>query len=102
MIHVIATVTLQRNARSAFLEQLQRNVPNVLAEAGCRRYEPAADIPSGLAAQGEPRGDVVTILESWDSIEALQAHLKTPHMAAYRKATEGLVSDVQLQVLQPV
>jgi quinol monooxygenase YgiN len=102
MIHVIASVTLKDNARGAFLEQLHRNVPNVLAEPGCRRYQPAADIASGLTAQGDLRDDVVTILESWDSIEALHRHLKTPHMAAYREATRKLVSDVRLQVLQPV
>jgi quinol monooxygenase YgiN len=34
-------------------------------------------------------------------IAALQAHLKTPHMAAYREEVKDLVDQVSLQVLKP-
>jgi quinol monooxygenase YgiN len=47
------------------------------------------------------REDVVTIVEAWEDLDALQAHLKTPHMAAYREEVKDLVNQVSLQVLKP-
>jgi quinol monooxygenase YgiN len=76
-------------------------VPAVLAEKGCIRYEPTLDIDSGLPPQGAPRADAITLLESWESLPALLAHLKTPHMAAYRDKVKGLVKQVRLNVMAP-
>ena len=102
MIHVIATIELQPNSRDQYLEILQNNVPNVKAEAGCLQYEPAVDIDSGLAFQESVRTDVVTIVEAWESLEHLVAHLKTPHMLAYRDAVAKFVKKVSVQVMAPV
>ena len=102
MIHVIATIELKPNSRQAYLPVLQKNVANVKAEEGCLAYEPAVDIDSGLPAQGTVRENVVTIVEAWESLEHLVAHLKTPHMAAYREAVKDYVQNVRLQVLEPV
>jgi len=101
MIHVIATIELKPNCREAYLTVLQDNVPNVKAEAGCLAYEPALDIDSGLAAQGAVRENVVTIVEAWESLEHLVAHLKTPHMAAYRDAVADYVENVSVQIMAP-
>ncbi len=57
---------------------------------------------SGLPVQGEIRQNTVTLVEAWVNLDALHAHLKTPHMAAYREAAKDYVQDVRLQVLQPV
>ena len=82
-----------------FLEVFNANVPAVRAEAGCIEYRPAVDVASGLAAQRlEP--DLVTIIEKWESLEALRAHLAAPHMAAYREKVKDLVVNVTLKVLQ--
>ncbi len=100
MIHVVATISLEPGVRARFLEILSGNVPKVLAEDGCIGYAPAVDTASGIAAQGPLREDVVVIIEAWESIESLQAHLQAPHMAAYRERVTGLVRSVGLQVLQ--
>jgi quinol monooxygenase YgiN len=100
MIHVIATIAI-KGSRAEFLEILRANVPKVLAEDGCVRYEPAVDTPSGLGPQVPPRDDRVVILESWESLEHLQAHLQAPHMRAYKAAVADLVDGVELQVLEP-
>jgi quinol monooxygenase YgiN len=102
MIHVIATIELQPNSREPYLNILKRNVPKVRAEAGCLQYEPAVDIDSGLPIQQNIRIDVVTIVEAWDSLEHLVAHLKTPHMLAYRDAVTQYVRKVSVQVMEPV
>jgi quinol monooxygenase YgiN len=101
MIYVIATIKLKPNCREAFLEIFQRNVPRVRAEKGCLNYEPTVDIETGLAAQGPIRDNVVTIVEAWEGLEALQAHLSAPHMTAYRTQVKDLVQGVTLQVVQP-
>ena len=101
MIHVIATIELNPGCRVRYLEVLKRNVPTVLAEKGCLRYEPTVEIDSGLPAQRGARADVVTLLESWSGLDTLQAHLKTPHMAAYREEAKAFVKQVRLNVLAP-
>lgn len=101
MIYVIATIELKSGCRDAFLDIFRRNIPNVKAEKGCISYEPTVDVDSGLPVQIGLRDEVVTIVEAWEDLDALQAHLKTPHMAAYREEVKELVNQVSLQVLKP-
>ncbi len=102
MIRVLATIELKPGQREVFLNALHANVPHVRAEPGCLDYAPMSDIASGLPPQGPLRPDVVTIVEAWESLEALRLHLSgLPHMLRYREATRDLVADVSLQVLQP-
>ena len=101
MIHVIATVELAEGEREAFLAEFRQIVPLVRAEAGCLEYGAAIDLATGIPVQGPPRDNVVTIVEKWESVEALQAHLQAPHMLAYRPKVKEFVRSVKLQVLQP-
>ena len=102
MIQVIATIELKPGCRDDFLPLLNENVPKVKAEDGCLAYDPFIDVDSGLPVQGEIRENVVTLVEAWTSIEALHAHLKTPHMAAYRDKVKDMVTKVTIQVLKPI
>lgn len=102
MIHVIATVELKPNCRDKFLNILRENVPRVKAEAGCLAYAPAVDLDSGLPVQAAIRENVVTLVEAWENLDALLAHLKTPHMADFRKASKDYVVGMAVQVLKPV
>ena len=102
MIQVIATIALKPDCLDEFLSILHENVPRVKAEEGCLAYEPSVDLDSGLPVQGEIRQNTVTLVEAWVNLDALHAHLKTPHMAAYREAVKDYVQDVRLQDLQPV
>jgi quinol monooxygenase YgiN len=101
MIHVIATIKLKEGSREKFLGILKDNVPRVLAEQGCRGYTPALDIESGIPVQAAPRADTVTIIEVWERLEDLQAHLRAPHMLSYREKVQGLVKNVDIHVLTP-
>ncbi|MCC6420211.1 MAG: antibiotic biosynthesis monooxygenase [Gemmataceae bacterium] len=101
MIHVIAVIELVEGKREAFLEEFRKIVPLVRAEAGCLEYGPTVDVLTGLAAQPAVRDNVATIVEKWESLEALQAHLQAPHMAAYRPRVKELVVRTTLHVLRP-
>jgi len=76
-------------------------VPSVLQEDGCLEYTPMVDVASGIAAQPSVRGDVVTVVEKWERIEALESHLIAPHMLEYRKAVKEMVAGSRLLVLEP-
>jgi quinol monooxygenase YgiN len=100
MIHVIATIDLNEGTREAFLAEFYRLMPEVLAEAGCVEYGPAIEIPTTIPVQSPPRQNSVTVIEKWADVAALQAHLKAPHMAAYRERVRDHVKSVTLQVLE--
>jgi quinol monooxygenase YgiN len=40
------------------------------------------------------------INEKWESLEALHAHLRAPHMLTYREQVKDMVEDLSLNVLE--
>ena len=101
MIHVIATIEVAEGKRDDFLAEFHRIVPLVRAEAGCLEYGPTVDFPANLPVPTPQRSNVAVILEKWESLDALRAHLTATHMQEYRVRVKNLVVGVQLQVLQP-
>jgi quinol monooxygenase YgiN len=101
MIHVIATIEIAPGRRADFIKEFHALVPSVKAEAGCIDYGPAIDVASGISAQGPLRDNVVTVVERWKDLGALEAHLAAPHMQAFRTKAKDLIRGMQLQVLEP-
>ena len=101
MINVIASIFIKEGRISEFIEIFKSNIPNVLQERGCRQYIPTIDVPAGLSSQ-EMNNNLVTVIEKWDSLEDLQAHLTAPHMLVYKERVEDIVDKVSLKVLREV
>lgn len=101
MICVVATIEVAGGRREDFLAEFRRIVPEVRKEKGCLEYGPMIDLETSIAAQAAARDNVVTVVEKWESIEDLEAHLMAPHMLDYRKRVKALVVGTSLQVLQP-
>ena len=101
MVHVVATITLAAGKREAFLKEFKALVPAVLAEQGCIEYGPTIDLATSVPVQPPVREDVVTVIEKWENVPALEAHLVAPHMLAYRAKVKDLVKATQVLVLQP-
>jgi quinol monooxygenase YgiN len=101
MICVVATIELAEGRREDFLAEFRRIVPEVLEEEGCLEYGPMIDLETNIPAQPPVRDSVVTVVEKWESIEDLEAHLMAPHMLAYRKRVKEMVVGTSLQVLRP-
>lgn len=99
MINVLASITVKAGARDEFVAAFKANVPAVLAEDGCIEYFPAVDVDSGLPPQVTDE-NVVTIIEKWETMEALHAHAKAPHMLAYREKVKDIVQGMTIKVLQ--
>lgn len=98
MIHVIASISVKPAFVKEFLTIFKENVPAVLAEDGCMMYVPAIDVNTGLPPQVLAPAEV-TIIEQWESVEALHAHLATPHMLEYKDKVKEMVADVSIKVL---
>ncbi|MHC4406449.1 MAG: putative quinol monooxygenase [Planctomycetota bacterium] len=101
MICVIARIEVAEGRRQDFLDEFHKVVPKVLQEPGCIEYAPMIDVPTSIGAQAPPRNHTVTVVEKWDSIEALEAHLVAPHMIDYRKAVRSIVLGASLEILEP-
>lgn len=101
MIHVIAAIELSSGRRNDFLERFRAVVPKVRAEKGCLDYGPAADLPTSIDVQAPVRENVVTVIERWESVQALEDHLAAPHMLAYRESVKDMVIQTTIHILQP-
>ena len=98
MICVIATIETAPGHRNDLLAVFEKLVPQVRAETGCIEYTPMIDVDCDLAPV---RPNVVTVVEKWESLTVLQAHLTSPHMAEFRKQTANLRLNLSLQIVEP-
>ena len=101
MLKVIAHIHFEPARRARLLEIYDELVPQVLAEDGCHQYEPHEDLPTDLPNQLGDQGRLL-VLEQWRDWEAFEAHLQAPHVIEFRKAIQGIVTEVKVQVLKPV
>ena len=100
MIHVLAYITAKPGRRDALLKEFRGLVPIVLAEKGCIEYGPAIDADMG-GIQAKVGADGYVVVEKWESLEALRAHIAAPHMAAYGAKVKDLVASRVVHVLTP-
>jgi quinol monooxygenase YgiN len=102
MIYVVASIQVNEGQLEAYLAAFKALIPTVLAEEGCVEYSPALDIESGLGELQTKTPNGLTVLERWTSLEALHAHLATPHMTAFFEETSSMVADIKASVLEAV
>ncbi len=80
MIVVLARVESTSEAIAAIRGALVEMEKASRAEAGCHDYTFSVEI-------GDPNR--IRITEIWESMDALQEHFATPHMAAFRAVLAG-------------
>ncbi len=102
MIHVIATIEVAPGRRDAFLREFHHLAPIVRSESGCVEYAPTVDIATDLLGAPPVRPDTVVIVEKWESLHALDAHLASAHMRDFFNRMSGVMKGVQAIVLQSV
>lgn len=81
MLVISGTIRLDPKDRAGAIAAATEMMRHSNAEAGCHTYVFSADL--------EDEG-LFRIFEEWESEEALGAHFKSPHMAAFQKALGGL------------
>jgi quinol monooxygenase YgiN len=99
MIHVLAIITTKPGKRADVLAAFRKNMPAVHAEAGCIEYAPVVDAEGlGQVAFGP---DTFVVVEKWESVEALGAHAKSAHMAAYAAQVGEMIANRAVHIMQP-
>lgn len=78
---IAGTITIDPARRDAFAEAAVEMMEETHKEPGNVAYAFSAD----FADDG-----VIRIFEQWESQEALDAHMKSPHMAAFQGKLGGL------------
>jgi|SRR6478752_227581 quinol monooxygenase YgiN len=102
MIRVVAVITTNPGRREELLAAFRANVPNVRAEKGCIEYAGHIDAANVGPFQTEYGPDSLVVLESWESPDALRAHVTAPHMKAYSEKTKDLIAKRTIHVLSSI
>ncbi|PKW26801.1 putative quinol monooxygenase [Phycicoccus duodecadis] len=93
-LHVVATLPAKPEATDAIRAALRTLVEATRQEEGCLSYD--------LYESASAPGMFVTV-EEWTDQAALDAHMRTPHIAAALEAAEGaLAGDIAIHPLVPV
>ena len=77
MLIVAAEVGIEEGAAESVRDALLEMETETRKEPGCQTYAFSLDI-------NDP--GTIRIFERWDSMEALETHFKTPHMASFGAA----------------
>lgn len=91
MIIVTGTITIAASDRAAFLDGWEVMRAATLLEAGCRTY----DVWQDRADQNGFR-----LYEEWDSMEHLQAHFESEHMAAWQATSADFSAERDVSIIE--
>ena len=89
MLIVASTFTTAPGERNRVLDLARNVMAATRQEEGCREYVFSPDVD-------DP--DLIRLYELWDEQEQLDAHLRTPHIAAWRDASKGLITGRSVQI----
>src|SRR5271154_3307089 len=101
MIRVIAILTAKPGRRDDILALFKANAPAVLQEKGCLEYGPVIDAEGGGPNQTKFGPETFVVIETWESLEALDAHRVAPHMAASGGPAKDFCASRTVHVLSP-
>ena len=73
--------------------ELHKLIPITRAEKGCLQYD---------LHQDNENPTHFMFYENWESRELWQAHMNTPHLAAYMHATQGAVAEFTLNEMSHI
>ena len=91
MIHIVAILTNAHGQREALLAEFKKNLTMVRLERGCLQYDAVIDIEGGPETLTRIGPDAFTVIEQWESRDAVEAHAASAHMAAYAERAKELL-----------
>jgi len=100
MVHVLAIITAKPGQRARILEAYRANVDAVRAEAGCLGYQAVVDASDSAPGLAQFGADTFVVIETWESMQALQAHAVAPHMKAYASKVREWTENRAIHVLE--
>ena len=100
MVYLVVSVRVKEGKLQEFLGLFKSVALKVREEKGCVQYVSTVDLETGMPPQSLDKS-IVTILEKWESMDALQAHLAAPHMTDYFEKEKPLVDElVSMKILK--
>lgn len=100
MITVIAEIQVRAGDghKQNVLNAFSKLIPTVLQEDGCRGYRLLLDYEGNVDYQSLDE-NMITMLEHWTDIAALNAHLQSAHMQAYAQEVADDVVGMKVKIL---
>ena len=92
MIYLLAHLTCRPDGHPELMSAAKAMISATRAETGCLVYDLNVSI-------SDPQSMI--FVEAWKSREYLAAHFATPHMAAWRRASEGYFTERRIEVIHP-
>lgn len=93
MLTIVATILAKPDKIELVKAELTKLVPVTRAEEGCIQYDLHQDNENPAR---------FLFFESWESRELWQTHMKSAHLTAYMKATEGAVAGITLHEMSRI
>jgi quinol monooxygenase YgiN len=100
MIHVIAAIKAQAGQRDTVASAFQDILPRVRAKAGCIEYSLAFHLLSGFPGQPPFDENELIIVEKWDDLDALKAHMTDATYQAWFVELWPRIASASMQVFQ--
>lgn len=102
-VYVLCRFDLNEDADvNDYLKKTLAVVPTVRAEDGCRLYTLLKDAETDWDKPMRFGEKTFWMVEKWDSIDALKAHLEAPHMKAFGPTIKGMRKSGTFHVLEEV
>lgn len=102
-VYVLCRFDLKPEAdRAEYVKRTLAVAPTVRQEKGCRLYTLVGDAATDWEAPQRFGERTLWMLEKWDSIEALKAHLATPHMKAFGPTVRDMRTSGTFHVLSEI
>ncbi|MDR2072372.1 MAG: antibiotic biosynthesis monooxygenase [Spirochaetaceae bacterium] len=100
MVHLVVTFSIKEGKMEEYLGELKKLRPLVLAEKGCVEYTFAREYQSPIAIQEAVDPNRLTLIEKWETPEALAIHGKAPHMKEFEPRLAPLRVGASARVME--
>ena len=102
LVYAIVTSDIVPGRMEEFLDACRWLKPQSLAEEGCLGYEYTAEVQSALGAQEPVDVNRVTLIETWESLEALASHGTQPHTQEFVRKVSEVRKRMVVRVTSPL
>jgi quinol monooxygenase YgiN len=102
MVHLVVTFLVKEGKMDDYLKEVRKLRPLVLAEKGCVEYTFLREIKSDLGLQEAVNPNRLTLVEKWESPEALAVHGAAANLTDFNVRVKDLLVSASARVLESV
>ncbi|MDR1898961.1 MAG: antibiotic biosynthesis monooxygenase [Treponema sp.] len=102
MVHLVVTFLIKEGKMDDYLREVRKLRPLVLAEEGCVEYTFLRETKSGLNIQEAVNPNRLTLVEKWESPEALAVHGAASNLTDFNARVKDFLVSASARVLESV